>query len=292
MVEKIKAKTILSKLKGAPDPYFGLTYSANLYRGCQHQCIYCDSRSFVYRIEDFSKIQVKENAIELLEKELRSKRTKATVGFGSMNDCYMPIENEMQYTRKALKLLAKYKFPVHIITKGNLVTRDIDLLKKISEIYAAISITITTTNDELSKKIEARSPASSYRFKAIKELAENGIYCGVIMTPILPFITDTKENISTMVEKSAEAGAKYIIGWMGMTNREGQREYYYKKLDQFFPGVKEKYIQAFGNNYGCNSPKAHELYTLFHEKCKEYGISTKMKFYNPPQQKQLSLFNN
>lgn len=281
---------MLSKIRGGPDPYFGITYSANLYRGCEHQCIYCDSRSTVYGVGDFSRIRIKENALELLEKELRSKRKKGTVGFGSMNDCYMPVEKEFGYTRKALELLVKYKFPVHIITKGTLVTRDIDLFQEISKIYAAISLTITTADDGLSKKLEARSPATSYRFKALEELAKNNIYCGVTFMPVLPFINDTEDNITRIVEMSANAGAKYIIGWMGMTLREGQREYYYKKLDQFFPGIKEKYIKTFGNNYSCNSPHSESLYQLFNEKCKQYGIATRMKFYQPREEEQLSLF--
>ncbi len=289
-MEYIKAKTILSKLKHAPDSWFGLTYNMNLYRGCQHQCIYCDSRSECYRINDFSQIQVKENAIELLEKEIKSKRLKGTIGTGSMNDPYMPIEEKEQVAKQALQIIKKYKYPVHILTKSNLVVRDIDLIKSIGDAYSAVSFTITTADDKLAKIIEPAASSTSERFAAIKELSDAGVYCGVLLMPILPFINDTEENITAIIEQAKNAGAKYIIGWMGMTLRDKQRDYYYEKLDKHFPELKEKYYARYGNQYSISVPDGVKLNSLFKAKCKEAGIATKMHFYKEDVPEQLSLF--
>ncbi|MCB8965109.1 MAG: radical SAM protein [Bacteroidales bacterium] len=283
MPRYIDAKTILSTVKAKPDTYFGLSYNMNLYRGCQHGCIYCDSRSECYKLGDLSDIRIKKDAIQILERELRSKRIKGTVGFGSMNDCYMPVEREHQLTRKALQLMVRYKFPVHIITKSDLVTRDADLLKEISKVYAAVSVTITTTDDELSKIIEPNAPVSSKRFEALKQLSAKGIYCGITFMPVLPHITDTKANITEMVNRAADCGVKYILPAFGLTIRDGQREYLYQQFDKHFPSLREKYISEFGNNYNCPTPKANELYGVFYNLCKEKGISTQMNFYRPTQ---------
>ena len=202
MIKEITAKTILNYVK-QPDTWFGLRYNLNLYRGCQHQCIYCDSRSDCYQIENFADILVKANAIEILQDELPRKRTKGTIGFGSMNDPYMPIEKERELTRKALEVIQKNRFPVHILTKSTLVLRDIDILQKIAEQYAAVSFTITTADDELCKKLEPCAPVASERFSAMKELRDKGIYTGVMMMPILPFLEDTKENIEALVSQAA-----------------------------------------------------------------------------------------
>ncbi len=283
MPRYIDAKTILSSIKNKPDTYFGLSYNMNLYRGCQHGCIYCDSRSECYQLGELSDIRIKKDAPHILERELRSKRIRGTVGFGSMNDCYMPIEQEYQLTRKALQLMVKYRFPVHIITKSKLVTRDIDILKEISKIYAAVSLTITTTSDDLSKLIEPNAPISSNRFEALNQLSNAGIYCGITFMPVLPFINDTKENITEMVQKAKDCGAKYIMPYFGLTMRNGQREYFYQQLDKHFPGLSEKYAVEFGNNYNCPSPKAKELYNIFYPLCEKNGISTQMSFYKPEQ---------
>jgi DNA repair photolyase len=290
MPEYIESKSILSKLKGAPDPYFGISYSMNLYRGCQHQCIYCDSRSNVYGIGDFSKIRVKKNAPALLEKALSRKLKKAVIGTGSMNDPYMPVEGEEKLTRSALQIIARHKYPVHIITKGALVVRDIDILLDISKIYAAVSFTITAFDDNLSKRIEPGAPVSSERFNALRKLSSMGIYCGVVLTPVLPYITDSEENIREIINCASESGASYIIAWMGTTQREGQREYYYNKLDAHFPGFKNKYISQFGNAYNCPSPNSQRLYEIFNELKNTKNISSSMNFFQENSPKQLSLF--
>jgi len=290
MIKKIKAKTLLSTFKESPDDPFGIRYNMNIYRGCQHQCIYCDSRSTCYGIENFADILIKENALELLEKELKSKRKKGTVGLGSMNDPYMPIEMKMELTRGALKLIKKYSFGVHVITKSNLVVRDIDLLKEIGKVYAAVSLTITTADNKLARKIEPVAPSSSERFEAIKKLADEGICTGIVLTPVLPFITDNKENVEEIIVKGKEAGAKYVLCWAGMTMREGQREYFYNELDKRFPGLKEKYVKRYGNRYSYPVPEHEELYKIFVDKCKKESIKTKMDFYMEMKTEQVSLF--
>jgi DNA repair photolyase len=290
MPEYIESKSILSKLKGAPDPYFGITYSMNLYRGCQHQCIYCDSRSKVYGIGDLSNIRIKKNALELLDKALNRKLLKATIGTGSMNDAYMPIEKQECLTQKSLEIIANRHFPVHIITKSDLVIRDIDLIKEIGKIYSAVSITITSADDSISEKIEPGAPVSSKRFKALKKLSDEGIYCGIVLTPVLPFLTDNENNITEIVKRASDAGASYILCWMGMTQREGQREYYYRKLDEKFPGISSLYARQFGNNYECPVPDAEKLYKGYLEIMEINNIQTRMKHYTDHSSTQLKLF--
>ncbi len=289
-MQTIPAKTILSSVKPGTDTWFGLRYNMNLYRGCQHGCIYCDSRSKCYQLGDLSDIRIKENALLLLEKELKSKRERGTIGFGSMNDPYMPVEKNEELTRKALQLVLRYRFPVHIITKSNLVVRDIDILKEISKIYAAISITITTTDDRLSKLIEPNSPSSSLRFEAINKLSDAGIYAGITLMPVLPYITDELENLLSIVYKAKENGAKYITAAIGMTLREGQREYYYNELDKHFPGLKEKYIQTYGNQYSCSAPESDALWNKLKSVCTAIDMPLRMNFYKPSQPKQMTLF--
>jgi len=290
MPRTIPAKTILSKLKHGADTWFGTSYSMNLYRGCQHQCIYCDSRSECYQLGDLADIRIKENALALLENELKSKRTKATIGFGSMNDPYMPVEKKEELVRGALKLLVRYRFPAHIITKSDLVIRDIDLLKQLSAIYAAVSFTITTANDDLARIIEPAAPVSSKRIEAIKHLSNAGIYTGVTLMPLLPFINDSWPEIEELIVKLNDAGAKYILFWPGLTLRKGSREYFYNKLDAHFPGIKQKYISTFGESYICNSPNADRHYQKADDLCKKLKIETKMRFYQPINS-QFSLFD-
>ncbi|HEX38042.1 MAG TPA: radical SAM protein [Candidatus Cloacimonetes bacterium] len=278
MIKEITTKTLLNHVK-QPDTWFGLRYNLNLYRGCQHQCIYCDSRSDCYRIENFADILVKTNAIEVLQDELPRKRNKGTIGFGSMNDPYMPIEKERELTKKALEAIQKNRFPVHILTKSALVTRDIDVLKKIAEQYAAVSFTVTTADDDLCKKLEPGAPVASERFAAMKELHKNGIYTGILLMPVLPFIEDTRDNVKAIVEAAAESGASYILPWFGMSIRSGQREYFYAKLDELFPGIREKYELRFGEQYQCDVPNAKELYQYFDELCKKCGITKKIEVY-------------
>jgi len=290
MIEEIQAKVLLSHVK-QPDTWFGLKYNMNLYRGCQHQCIYCDSRSECYRIENFdTEVLVKANAIELLEKELASKRVKGTIGTGSMNDPYMPLEEEVNLTGRALKVIARFGFPVHIMTKSDLVLRDLDTLCEINTRFAAVSFTVTTADDELAKKLEPGASLVSDRFRAMKTLSDHGIQTGVTMMPILPFIEDDEENIRQIVEKAHAHGPAYIIPWFGMSLRDRQRAYYYDKLDKLFPGLRQKYERMFGNQYHCAVPNADRLSRMFNELCDRYGIATRMKRYEPETGIQMRLF--
>jgi len=280
MIEEITAKTILNHVK-QPDPWFGLKYNMNLYRGCQHQCIYCDSRSDCYQIEDFAKIQVKINALDLLEDVLPRKRMRGTIGFGSMNDPYMPVEREYQLTGKALEIISNNKFPVHILTKSDLVLRDIDLLKDISRVYAAISFTITTADDDLARKLEPGAPLPSARCRAMGKLAEAGILTGVTMMPMLPFLEDSEQNILQIISRAQNSGATYIIPSFGVSLRPGSREYYYHKLDKLFPGLKEKYINKYGDQYQCSVPRWRELNKAFQEEIHRTGIKTRIPVFEP-----------
>jgi DNA repair photolyase len=280
MIKEIHTKTILNHVK-QPDTYFGLKYNMNLYRGCQHQCIYCDSRSECYQIENFADIHVKVNAIDLLADALPRKRVRGTIGFGSMNDTYMPVERKYRLTRQALEVVRQHQFPVHIITKSDLVLRDIDLLKEINKTYAAICFTITTADDELARVLEPGAPLSSARFNAMRTLADAGIHTGVTMMPILPFIEDTVENVAKLVEMARQAGASYILPWFGMSLRAGSRDYYYDKLDRLFPGVKRKYVQQYGGRYECNSPDWRKLDDVFQKLVYKFGITTQMPVFTP-----------
>jgi DNA repair photolyase len=291
MIKEITAKTLLSSAR-QPDPWFGIKYTMNLYRGCQHQCIYCDSRSECYQIEDFAHdVLVKANALDLLRDELARKRVKSTIGTGSMNDPYMPLEAKLNLTGRALEIIADCRFPVHVITKSDLVVRDADILADIGRVYAVVSFTVTAADDDLSRKIEPGAPPTSRRFAALATLAARGIYTGVTMMPILPFIEDNAENIAGIVAQAAAAGAAYIMPGFGMTLRDRQRAYYYDQLDRLFPGLREKYEARFGDRYSAAANDAKKLEHLFGELCDRHGIATRMKHYAPPESgRQLSLF--
>ncbi len=290
-VIEIQAKTILATI-GHPDGIFGMKYNMNLYRGCQHRCIYCDSRSACYEIENFDgDILVKANALELLEKELPRKRVKGVVGTGSMNDPYMPLEKQVKLTGRALELLARFGFGVHINTKSDLVTRDIERLQRIGRVHATVAFTITTADDALSRKVEPGAPTSSARFRAMRSLADSGITVGACMMPVLPFLEDNPENITAIVEQTVENGGSFILPWFGMSMRDRQREYFYEQLDRLFPGLRPKYERAFGLRYECPARNAKTLADHFYRLCAQHGLGTRV----PPMPgvespKQLSLF--
>lgn len=260
----VTAKGILSSQNGM-----------NLYRGCSHGCIYCDSRSRCYHMEHaFEDIEIKENAIELLEHALRRKRQKCMIGTGSMTDPYIPLEMELQHVRKALSLIDRYGFGFTVITKSDRILRDLDLLRKINEkTKCVVQMTLTTCDEELCRKIEPHVSTTGERFEVLKKLRDAGIPTVVWLSPILPFINDTAENITGILEMCAEAGVYGVLCFgMGLTLREGNREYFYKQLDRLFPGLKEKYIWTYGNQYEIASPDNRRLMRLFHQKCEESGI--------------------
>lgn len=260
----VHAKGILSAKNGM-----------NLYRGCSHGCIYCDSRSSCYHIEhDFEDIEVKENTIELLENALLRKRSKCMLGTGSMTDPYIPLETELQNVRKALLLAEQYGFGFTLITKSSRVLRDIDLLKRINEkTKCVIQMTLTTFDENLCQKLEPNVSTTKERFETLKQLNEAGIPTVVWLCPILPFINDTEENIRGILQYCIEAKVFGIICFgMGLTLREGSREYFYSQLDELFPKMKEKYIRHYGSQYVINSPNNIRLMKLFHQLCEENGI--------------------
>jgi DNA repair photolyase len=276
MIRDIQAKSILNTFK-QPDPIFRQKYNMNLYRGCQHQCIYCDSRSACYQIEDFNhEVLVKTNAVELLEQQLARKRVRGAIGTGSMNDPYMPLEAQRNLTRRALEVIVRCRFPVHVQTKSDLVLRDLDILKEINRVYALVSFTVTCADDELSRKVEPGAPVSSRRMKAMRRLREEGIHSGIMLMPVLPFIEDTEENITRIVEQAHENGAEYIVPFFGMSLRDRQREYFYQKLDLLFPGLRRKYEEAYGERYSCMVPEAEHLRCVFEDLCRRYEISTQI----------------
>ena len=282
MIKDTQAKTLLARLKG-PDDWFGLYYNMNLYRGCQHQCIYCDSRSECYQIENFNHdVLIKTNAVELLRRELAGKRVTGTIGTGSMNDPYMPLEAKVRLTRRALEVIAEFGFPVHVITKSDLVLRDLDLLEEIGrKTYAAVTFTVTTADDALSRQLEPGAPVSSRRLVAMKELSAHSLLTGLTLMPVLPFIEDNEENISRIVRLAYENGAGYILPAFGMTLRDRQRGYYYDKLDQLFPGMRRRYENAFGERYSAPAQNADKLGKVFYDLCGKYGITTKMPIFIP-----------
>ena len=247
----------------------------NLYRGCTHGCIYCDSRSNCYQMNhEFEDIEVKENAIELLENTLRRKRKRCMIGTGSMSDPYMPLEAQLEYTRKALLLIEKYGFGATLITKSDRVLRDLDILKRINQkTKAVVQMTLTTADEALCKLIEPNVSTTKQRFEALKILRDNNIPTVVWLCPVLPYINDTEDNIRRILDMCVEAKVRGIICFgMGLTLREGNREYFYRQLDKSFPGLKERYIREYGNQYVINSPKSAELMRLFHRTCEQNGI--------------------
>ena len=260
-----------TKVKGILSQNNGM----NLYRGCTHGCIYCDSRSNCYQMNhEFEDIGVKENAIELLENTLRRKRKRCMIGTGSMSDPYMPLEAQLEYTRKALLLIEKYGFGATLITKSDRVLRDLDILKRINQkTKAVVQMTLTTADEALCKLIEPNVSTTKQRFEALKILRDNNIPTVVWLCPVLPYINDTEDNIRRILDMCVAAKVRGIICFgMGLTLREGNREYFYRQLDKSFPGLKERYIREYGNQYVINSPKSAELMRLFHRTCEQNGI--------------------
>ncbi len=247
----------------------------NMYRGCQHGCIYCDARSKCYQINHvFEDIEVKQNAPELLECALKSKRSKCMIGTGGMTDPYMPLEKEQKLTRRLLEIINHYEFGLAIQTKSDLILRDLDLLKSINrKSKCVVQMTLTTYDEELCKKIEPNVCTTKRRFEVLKTMRDNGIQTVVWLSPFLPFLNDTEENIRGLMDYCIEAGVYGIICFgIGVTLREGDREYFYEKLDEKFPGLKQKFHEKYGNAYEVNSDYHNELMQIIRQKCKEHGI--------------------
>ena len=260
----VKAKEILSSHNGM-----------NVYRGCTHGCIYCDSRSNCYHNPvPFENIEVKENAPKLLEIALRSKRKKCMIGTGSMSDPYMPCEKSLGITRKCLEIIDKYGFGVTVLTKSDLVLRDIELLEKINKkSKAVVQMTLTTYDDELCKILEPNVCVTSRRVEVLNECLKRGIPCVVWLSPFLPYINDTYENIAGLLDYCVKAKVKGIINFgIGLTLRDGNREYFYKALEKDYPDLKNRYIREYGNSYEIISPRSRELMMYFYGVCNENNI--------------------
>ena len=285
----VEAKGILSSNNGM-----------NIYRGCTHGCIYCDSRSKCYGFKhEFEDIEVKINAPQLLEKALKSKRKKCMIGTGAMCDPYLHIEENLKLTRKCLELIDQYEYGVAVQTKSTRVLRDMDLLKSINDkTKAVVQMTMTTCDETLCKILEPNVSTTKERFEALLQFKEAEIPTVVWLTPILPFINDTEENIRGILGYCVEAGVKGIICFdMGVTLRDGDREYFYKALDKHFPGMKNKYIRTYGNAYDIPSPNNKKLLEIFKEVCVKNGMMYQIKecfqyLHEFPQKyEQMSLFD-
>ena len=278
-IPTVPAKTIVQRAK-MPGAWFGIDYNMNLYKGCCHGCIYCDSRSDCYGIDHFDTVRAKANALRIVRDDLRGKVHTGVVGTGAMSDPYNPFEQRESLTRNALMLLEAYGFGVAIATKSPLITRDIDLLQSINAVSPVLcKITITTCDDALAQKIEPHVAVSSERFAAVEQLARAGIFTGLLLMPVLPFLEDTPENILGIVQRAQAAGARFIYPAFGMTLRENQRAHYLRALEQLFPEQKlvQRYVQRYGTKYECRSPKARELWHIFVGVCDKAGILYKMQ---------------
>ena len=272
----------------------------NLYRGCAHGCVYCDSRSVCYQFTHaFEDIEVKQNAPELLEEILRKKRKRIVISTGSMSDPYQPCERELKLTRRCLELIERYGFGASVLTKSDLVLRDIDLFDSINrKAKGVLQMTLTIADDQLSRILEPNVCTTSRRYEVLKKFQERNIHAVVWMTPILPFLTDTEENMRTILEYCFDAGVKGIVLWnAGLTLREGDREYYYRALDRHFSGLSAEYRKRYGNAYEVNSPDSEKLMRIFHSECEKHGVihdpDACFRYIAeiPDRQKQMSLFD-
>lgn len=288
----VDAKGILTRKNG----YYGM----NIYRGCSHGCIYCDSRSKCYQFtHPFEDIEVKQNAPELLEKALRSKKKKCMIGTGAMSDPYMHCEEKLRLTRRCLEIIQKYGFGAAIQTKSDRVLQDIDLLDEINRsAKCVVQITLTTYDDYLCSILEPNVCNTKRRIEVLEKMQKRGIPTIVWLTPILPFINDNEDNVTSIMSECARTGVKGVIDFgMGLTLREGDREYYYAALDKHFPGLKQRYIRTYRNSYELPSPNAKELTAIYKRICKENGImSTTDECFQyigefPEKQSQISIFD-
>ena len=270
----------------------------NIYRGCTHGCIYCDSRSTCYQFtHPFEDIEVKKNAPKLLEQALRSKRSKCMIGTGSMSDPYMHCETELRMTRKCLEIIEKYGFGQAIQTKSDRILEDIDLLDSINrKAKCVVQITLTTYDEKLCSILEPNVCNTQRRIGVLEEMRKRGIPTVVWLSPVLPFINDTEENITRILEECVRTGVKGIVCFgMGVTLREGDREYFYEALDKHFPGMKERYINTYGNAYEVTSPDNARLMKIFRNICKDNGIMSDpdecFRYLNDLPDRQMSIFD-
>lgn len=274
-ISYVPAKTIITRAKS--DGWFGMDYNMNIYRGCSHGCIYCDSRSECYHIDDFDNVAVKQSALEIIGRELHAKRVKGVVATGAMSDPYNPLERELGLTRGALQLIDRHGFGAAIATKSPLIARDADILASIARHSPVIAkITVTTIDDALCRRVEPHVAPGSARLEAVRQLSERGVFCGLLMMPLLPFINDNPENVLGIVRAAHQAGARFIYPSFGVTLRMNQREYFYSRLDKGFPGVSARYRAKYGERYYCASARQKELWAAFAAECNKLGLEYEM----------------
>ena len=277
-MEYVAARHLLHRSKSTE--WFGADHTMNIYRGCCHGCLYCDSRSDCYQIDGFDTVRAKADALRVLRDDLARKVRPAFICTGSMSDPYNPFEEELELTRHALELIDAYGCGVAIATKSDLIVRDIDVLTSIQDHSPVIcKLTVTTADDALAAKIEPNAPPPARRLAALEKLAGAGLFAGVLLMPVLPFLEDSGENVLSVVEGAAGAGAKFIYPAFGVTMRQGQREYFLDGLERAFPGqgLKERYLRQYGDRYQCASPRARTLWRVFTEACRKRGILYDMK---------------
>lgn len=277
-VEAIAAKHLLHRNRSTQ--WFGTDHTMNIYRGCCHGCLYCDSRSNCYQVGDFDQVRIKRDALRILRDDLARKVRPAFICTGSMSDPYNPFEKELELTRHALELIDAYNCGVAVATKSGLITRDVDVLASIQSHSPLIcKVTVTTADDGLAAKLEPCAPPPSIRLAALGKLSGAGLFAGVLLMPVLPFLEDSDESVLAVVEGAAQSGARFVYPCFGVTMRQGQREYFLDGLEQTFPGqgLKERYLRRFGDRYQCASPRAKELWEVFTAACRARGILYDMR---------------
>ena len=277
-MEYIPAKHLLHRSRSTE--WFGTDHTMNIYRGCCHGCLYCDSRSGCYQIGEFDRVRAKADALRILRDDLARKVRPAFIGMGSMSDPYNPFERELELTRHALELIDAYDCGVAAATKSDLIARDADILASIQRHSPVIcKLTVTTADDALAAKLEPHAPPPSRRLAALKELSGAGLFAGVLLMPVLPFLEDGDGSVLAVVEGAARAGARFIYPAFGVTMRPGQREYFLDGLERAFPGrgLRERYLRRYGDRYQCASPRAGALWDIFTAACRERGILYDMK---------------
>ena len=277
-MEYIPAKHLLHRSRSTE--WFGTDHTMNIYRGCCHGCLYCDSRSGCYQIGEFDRVRAKADALRILRDDLARKVRPAFIGMGSMSDPYNPFERELELTRHALELIDAYDCGVAAATKSDLIARDADILASIQRHSPVIcKLTVTTADDALAAKLEPHAPPPSRRLAALEALSGAGLFAGVLLMPVLPFLEDGDGSVLAVVEGAARAGARFIYPAFGVTMRPGQREYFLDGLERAFPGrgLKERYLRQYGDRYQCASPRARALWKVFSQACRERGILYDMK---------------
>lgn len=280
-MEWIEAKTIVTRNKAVNRNYLATEYTMNIYRGCSHGCIYCFARSDYYHIHDFDSVKAKKDALKIIRNDLQCKVKTGIITTGGMSDPYNPQEEELKLTRNAMELINAFSFGTCILTKNGLVTRDVDILKDIREHSPVnVSFTITCADDEVCKKVEPFVATSSERFRAINHLAKNGVITGVLLDPVLPYLTDNEENIREIVKKAKYYGADYIYASMGVTMDGIQRDWFHREAEKICPGISEKYQKRFKNYYHCRSPYAKKLWDAFVQECENQKIINDMRAVN------------